>query len=372
MTEPSLPDPAAATTPPAAEPLAPAPPPRRPGTGLLWLLVLLLAVAVGWLGWREWRRLEEAGQATRAWQARAAELTERTDQVERALEQGLAPLSRGQRALEQRLADAAATNTLLREEVLAVSERAGLMEDALARLSEQRLRGELLLRLNEAEFLLLLGAERLRLFGDVASTLEAYRLADAVLASMDDPLAATLRDTLARELDTLADLPRDPARAAQAALDAVAAALPGLPLRGAAPTPEPAGQPRLLALLSRLVTVRRVGADDGAVLDPVLRAATRAALELDLATARAAAERADTQAYTSALMRAERHLAALYEPSSARVADARQQLASAAAIELAPELPALGATLRELRALRAARQPTPVPARQPVPAEPAP
>src|SRR5690606_26540422 len=170
----------------------------------------------------------------------------------------------------------------------------------------------------------------------------------------------TLRDTLARELGALSDLPRDPARAAQAALDSVAAALPGLPPRGAAPDPTEAGEPsRLMGLLSGLVTVRRIGDDDGAVLDPVLRAANLAALELDLATARAAAERADAQAYTAALMRAERHVGALFDPSSARVADVRQQLAAAAAIELSPELPALGATLRELRALRGTRRPAP-------------
>jgi len=361
VTESHLPEPAAADTPPAAEPPVPAPPPpRRSGTGLLWLLLLLLAAAVAWLGWREWRRLDASAQAARAWEQQAAELTARNERLEQELQQALAPLSRGQRALEQRLTDAAATNTLLREEVLAVAERAGLLEEALARLSEQRLRGELLLRLNEAEFLLLLGAERLQLFGDVASTLEAYRLADAVLASMDDPLAATLRDTLARELGALSDLPRDPARAAQAALDSVAAALPGLPPRGAAPDPTEAGEPsRLMGLLSGLVTVRRIGDDDGAVLDPVLRAANLAALELDLATARAAAERADAQAYTAALMRAERHVGALFDPSSARVADVRQQLAAAAAIELSPELPALGATLRELRALRGTRRPAP-------------
>lgn len=368
MTESPSPDLAAAPTPPAAEPLAPppAPAPRR-GTGLLWLVVLLLLAVVAWLGWREWQRLDQSTRAADAWRSQSRALGERMDALERGQEESAAPLRRGQRALEQRLADAAATNSLLREEVLAVAERAGLLEEAIARLSEQRLRGELLLKLNEAEFLLLMGAERLRLFGDVASTLEAYQLADAVLASMDDPLASTLRDTLARELDMLADLPRDPARAAQAALDAIAAALPSLPPRGRRAEPAAEGEaPRLLGLLSQLVTVRRVAtADDGAVLDPVLRAATEAALELDLATARAAAERADAQAYTSALMRAEQHLVALYDPGAARVAEVRQQLAAAAAIDLAPDLPALGATLRELTTWRTARQPLAPAARTP-------
>jgi uroporphyrin-3 C-methyltransferase len=231
------------------------------------------------------------------------------------------------------------------------------MEEAIARLAEQRLRGELLLKLNEAEFLLLMGAERLRLFGDVSSTLEAYRLADATLASMDDPLSATLRDTLAQELDALADLPRDPVREARSTLDAIAAALPSLPARGVKAPADDTGEPtsRLLGLLSQLVTVRRLGSDDGAVLDPVMREAHGAALALDLASARAAAERADARAYTAALMRAEQRVALLYDPQSRAVADVRQQIAAAAALDLQPTLPALGATLAELRTLRAAR-----------------
>lgn len=322
----------------------------------MWLLVLALLVALGWFGWREYQRLGESQRQAQAWREPLSALEERLGTLEQGLEQAVEPLQRGQRTLEQRLVDNAATNTLLREEVLAVAERAGLMEEAIARLAEQRLSGELLLKLNEAEFLLLMGAERLRLFGDVAATLEAYRLADATLASMDDPLAATLRDTLARELDALADLPRDPVREARSTLDAIAAALPALPPRSAATPTTDTGEPsRLLGLLSQLVTVRRLGTDDGAVLDPVMREAHAAALALDLASARAAAERADARAYTAALMRAEQRVALLYDPASRAVADVRQQIAAAASLDLQPALPALGATLAELRTLRTAR-----------------
>ena len=98
-----------------------------------------------------------------------AGLEERLLALEQQLAQSVDPLRRNQRAIEQRLDAATATNKLLREEVLAVAERAGLLEEAIARQAEQRLRGELLLKLNEAEFLLLMGAERLRLFGDVGT-----------------------------------------------------------------------------------------------------------------------------------------------------------------------------------------------------------
>ena len=334
----------------------PASRPRRSGAGWVWLLVLVLLLALGWAAWREYQRMQADARAAGAWRTPVAGLEDRLHALEQELAQSVDPLRRGQRALEQRLGDAAATNTLLREEVLAVAERAGLLEEAIARQAEQRLRGEMLLKLNEAEFLLLMGAERLRLFGDVAATLEAYRLADATLASMDDPLGANLRDTLAQELDALADLPRDPVRDARAALDAIGAGLPRLPPRSAARGTQGAEPPsRIVALLSQLVSVRRLGDDDGAVLDPLLREAGAAALTLDLATARAAAERADARAYHAALMRAEQRVQALYDPQAPAVADVRQQLAAAAAINLDPALPALGATLAELRTLRAAR-----------------
>jgi len=366
---------AAAAETAAAAPAAPAPgllppptaplpaPTRRGGFGWAWLVVLLLLLALGWAGWREYQRLQEDSRAAAAWRTPVAGLEERLLALEQQLAQSVDPLRRNQRAIEQRLDAATATNKLLREEVLAVAERAGLLEEAIARQAEQRLRGELLLKLNEAEFLLLMGAERLRLFGDVGATLEAYRLADATLASMDDPLAAGLRDTLAQELDALADLPRDPVRDARAALDAIAAALPRLPPRPAADADATGAEPsRLRALISSLVTVRRLGGDDGAVLDPLLREAGAAALVLDLATARAAAERADPRAYNAALMRAEQRVQALYDPAAPEVARVRQQLAATAAINLDPALPALGATLAELRTLRSARGGNLVPA----------
>lgn len=340
---------------PAAGP--PATTRRRGGGGAaLWLLVVALLGVLGWQGWREYQRLQASERQASAWRAPVAEVEERIAQLQLQLEQSLAPLQRNQRTLEQRLADASSTNALLREEVLAVGERAGLLEEAIARMAQQRLRGEQMLRLNEAEFLLLMGAERLRLFGDVAATIQAYQLADASLAGMDDGLAATLRDTLSRELEALQELPPDPVRAVRSSLDAITAALPGLPPRDNAETGQAAAAPsRLRDLLSGLVTVRRVGDDHGAVLDPLLREAGTAALELDLATARAAAERSDARAYHAALMRAEQRLQALFDPRHRAVAEVRQQLAAAAAIELTPLLPALGATLAELRTLRRAR-----------------
>ena len=110
-----------------------------------------------------------------------------------------------------------------------MGERAALLEDAVARLADNRLRGEVMLRLNEAEFLLLLGEERLRLFGDVPAAIQAYNLSEAALASLDDPVLATLRQTLAQEILALRSVPADPRPAIRAELSTLSASLDQLP-----------------------------------------------------------------------------------------------------------------------------------------------
>ena len=86
----------------------------------------------------------------------------------------------------KRHTDSDALGKSLREEVLGLSERAGLIEDALRNLAERHDDGETSLRLGEAEFLLRLGAERHRLFRDPTGAATAFELADGVLAELDD------------------------------------------------------------------------------------------------------------------------------------------------------------------------------------------
>ncbi|HET6604891.1 MAG TPA: uroporphyrinogen-III C-methyltransferase [Xanthomonadaceae bacterium] len=361
MSDPQATDGAPEQPRPATSAPASARPRRRAGAGL-WLLLVLALAAVAVLGWRELERYRDQRGEFADWHRATASMERSIG----SLQQGLDATGRTQRALAQRLDDAGATNKLLREELLAVSERSALLEDSIARLSEQRLRGEVLLKLNEAEFLLLMGAERLSLFGDVDGATQAYRLADATLASIDDLLAATLRETLAQELAALDAVPADGARRARAGLDAVAAMLQELPDSVAARravAPAGAGS-RLGDLLAQVVTVRRVATgpdatDTDAIVDPAVRAAERTALSLDLAVARAAADRRDDLALNAALMRAQARIERLYDADDDRVGRVLQGLAVVAALELSPPVPALGATLRELRGVRAARSALP-------------
>jgi uroporphyrin-3 C-methyltransferase len=343
------PAPDATFPPPAGAPPPLTAAPRRRG-GFGWLLLIVLIIA-GALAWWFWSRLQDSERRAAGWQQQAAELQLSIED----LQAGIDRLARGQKALETRAADNSATNKVLREELLGMGERASLLEDAVARLADNRLRGEVMLRLNEAEFLLLLGEERLRLFGDVASAIQAYTLVDAALAGLDDPVLATLRQTLAQEILALRSVPVDPRPAARAQLAQLGAELVDLPpSRAGEVATTDATDSRLMRLLSQLVTVRRVSERD-VVLGPVQRETMLAALRLQLELAQAALARPDPAAYDHALEQAERLAARLFDAGDQRVAKLRDGLRALRDTRLVPELPVLGATLQELRGLRATR-----------------
>lgn len=322
---------------------------RRGGFG--WLLLLAVLLAGGALAWRQWSRLQDSERRAEAWQDANTLLQQRIETLETASDS----TRRGQKALETRAADNAATNKVLREELLGMGERASLLEDAVARLADNRLRGEAMLRLNEAEFLLLLGEERLRLFGDVPAAIQAYNLSDAALSSIDDPVLVTLRQTLAQELLALRAVPSDPRPAIRVELATFSETLARLPAsRAGTVTGADGNDSRLMRLLSQLVTVRRIDARD-AVLGPVQRETTLAALRLQLELAQAALARPDPAAYDHALSQCDALIARLFDRDDAEVVARHATLKRLRAVTLVPELPVLGATLQELRGLRATR-----------------
>jgi uroporphyrin-3 C-methyltransferase len=332
-------DPAPAVTAPPAPPAAPA----RGSVGS-WLFATLVVLALAYVAYVQWLMADQLTLASGTLRNDLEVESQRQERMQAAI-----------KTLETRLTDAAATNKVLREELLAMGERASLLEDAVARLADNRLRGEVMLRLNEAEFLLLLGEERLRLFGDVPAAIQAFTLTDAALAGMDDPSLATLRQTLAQELIALREVPPDPRPALRAELAQLAATLPALPeSRAGEVRAADANDSRLVRLLSGLVTVRRVSERD-AVLGPVQRETTLAALRLQLELAQAALARPDVAAFQQALDAAAALADRLFDAGDARVGRLLERLRALRATTLLPQLPVLGATLQELRGLRAAR-----------------
>jgi uroporphyrin-3 C-methyltransferase len=336
---------------PAAVPAVAAPTAGAHRSALPSLALLLAAGALGLGGWAAWRGFDaqRALADAEAAQATHANLLAR-------LEREGSDASRAAQALERRLRDAEGVNQSLREELLGLGERARLLEDAVSRLAERNLSGAVLLRLNEAEFLLGLGGERLALFDDPQATIAAFQLADAELAALDDPLFTGVRQTIAAEIAALSAAPRADRAALLARLDAVADALPTLPPRGAPSAEVPALPPtaswldHAAATLARFVRVRELPADG---VPPVL--AGRAAVGVELAVAKSALVADDDAALRAAVARARGQLAAAFDGADAGVVRALAALDAVLATPVRGPLPEIGAALDELRNLRATR-----------------
>lgn len=333
-----MPAPAAAAMPPAAPPSPP--PPHHPPRNWLTAAALLFAVVAGggWLWHLAQQRAEREARAE-------AEAAQQLDAMQSRVES----LRRDVRGHSQRLQQADATNRVLRDELIGMGQRAAVLEDQVAKLADASRHGAQALRLDEAELLLTMGEQRLRLAADLDGARRAYALASGVLQGVDSPAALNLRQALAQERAALDALDIDPGIEALAGLDAFARALPPDDAAPAQGTDVDATAPWWERVLARLVQVRR--ADEALAVSAHDRAAARIGLELELSLARSAAERRDTAAYRAALTRAGAWLPRLWPRGGGR----RNELERLRALPLAADMPTLGSTLQLLRAQRAGR-----------------
>ena len=305
--------------------------------------VLLALVVLGLLGWRGW--LE--------WQAREARLqasAQESAQRAAALEERIAAVRRDQRAQAQRIQDAAATNRILRDEVLGLSQRSALLEDSVAKLSDAtRAGGPQALRLDEVELLLGQGAQRLAVARDVEGARRAYALAAGVLEGVNDPELLNLRQALAQERAALEAAGDGPQASIRDRLQRFSKALPALERNE---TEDSAPRPAWQRALAPLVEVRRTRG--AASIAPGERAAGAAALQIELSLARAALERGDATDFRAAVDRIDAWLQRLWPDGTVRrTLRAELQWLRSAPLQLT--VPELGTTLEQLRSLRGAR-----------------
>lgn len=314
------------------------------------LILLLLALGLLGLGaWRGWIW----------WQERNAQAQAEVEAVQRitALEARLEALRRDQRAQTQRIQDAAATNRVLRDEVLGLSQRGALLEESVAKLTDPNRHGPQALRLDEAEFLLSQASQRLTITGDLEGARHAYALAAGALDGVDDHRLLNLKQVLAQERAAIDELPALPKRALSVELDRVAAALTKLPREAAPPASQ--NRPAWQRVLAPLVDVRPSQA--GTVIAPSDRIAGEAALQIEIGLARAALELNDAEGFRAALNRVNVWLPRLW-PDSPALRQVRAQLEKMRAAPLQPNLPVLGSTLQQLRAVRNSNLPVVPPA----------
>lgn len=265
-------------------------------------------------------------------------------------QQMLETLRRDQRLANERLQDAAATNRVLRDEMLGLSQRSALLEETVQKLADPNRHGAQALRLDEVELLLRLGQQRLSIAGDADGARRAYALANAALNGVDDPGYLNLRQALVQERDALDRLGAGPQAQAGQLLDTLAADLQRLPEHTA--QENEAAQPWWQKVLAPLVDIRPSRGD--ALLVGGDRNAARDALQIEVSLARAAAERGDAAGFAQSLRRVDTWTTRLW-PDSPQRRQARTRLRTLQQAPLRPRLPELGTTLLQLQAMREGR-----------------
>lgn len=360
----SLPAPAALDEGKTKAPPVAARPARRFGPIVYLLILLILGIAVWW--WFE-QRTRAADSATASATARESALSSEVAELARNNEQ----LRRDLDSLRARIADSDTVNRGVREELLGFSERSRALEDAVANLADQRLTSRDALALNEAEFVLQLAGERLALFHDAAAAIAAYRLADSALSAAEDPLFASVRQTISAEIHALEASQPLQTQATLSALSTLRDSLASLPLKSRnARVDAPNGErSRVHEILSQFVRI----SDTGSESDLVSRDAglARALAAIDLRTAEAALFSRDVDAFGASITRARRDISETFDVGAQPVVDALAMLDRLATTPMAPNLPELGTALRELRNLRTMRalsRPPVVPAPETPPA----
>ena len=321
--------------------------PSRRLPAALWALLGMAALIAALLGWRAWTRQSTARED--AVDLRPEALDARLLQVEAEI----TGLRRSQESLNQKLTDTRARTGLLRDEVLASTQRSSLLEDSVRDLSSVRRDGVAVLRLDEVELLLTLAQQRLGLAGDLAGAIRATELAEGVLTSQSDPALLDLRQTIAQELAALRALPANPAAQAAGELDALEAVLPKLDAGAVVSVDSANDDGNIKRLIDSLVQVRRSGDQD--LLSPADRETGKAALGLELALARSALAQSDETAFRRSMVHVDNWLQRLY-PDSPLLRERRVRVKRLGTLALGYKLPIAGSTLQQLQDLQRSRR----------------
>lgn len=312
---------------------------NRPLRWIVPLAALAVVVGAGAWGWTQW----QARQAQEQLRRENAQL-----QVQGLLD-SVEALRRDQRSTSQRVQDAAATNRVLRDEMLGLSQRNALLEENLAKLADSTRHGAQALQLEEAELLLSQAGQRLAYADDVEGAKRLYALAATSLDDVQGNDYLNLRQALMQERNAVDALGPGARAQAQAALARFAAALTALPEQIDAAVDATAETPWWHQVLAPFVTITPTRLQGP--LTEAERVAAWDSLQLELTLARAAVERGDQAGYVQALDRVALWLPRLW-PDSPALRERRAELHQLRARELRPSLPELGSTLQQLRTMR--------------------
>lgn len=259
--------------------------------------------------------------------------------------------------------------------------------------------GDLLIA--DAEYLLNIANQKLRLVGDVKSVLAAMEAADQRLHESGDPAVYKVREVLAEEMATLKKMNAPDVVGISARLIAMEKKVPGLPLvlpnasdlkehekkRAETPPTAPVGEEgdaidTALREIKGLVTVRRVDLPVEAVLAPEQAELLRQVLLLKLEAARVALLRNDSRLFTDSLTSAQAWVSEHFDPASEAAVTLKGELGELLHSSLDTDYPDISRSMMMLQnieklrldaeesALRPRQKSNPEPTAAPVPASP--
>ncbi|WP_022949361.1 uroporphyrinogen-III C-methyltransferase [Methylohalobius crimeensis] len=211
----------------------------------------------------------------------------------------------------------------------------------------------------DAEYLLNVASQKLRLVGDVESALKAMQAADELLRLADDPALYRVREALAREIGALKKVQTPDVVGVSAQIMALEDRISALSLRlphmgKVAPKQEGDGEEGgLLEKWQEVLTIRRRETDQSveAILTPEEVEAIRHALILKLETARLAAVRGESELFRSSLEGAKRWVQEHFDPETESVQEFMTDLEELKARPVAVKVPEVGRALQLLRRL---------------------
>jgi len=356
--------------------------PRRGGTAIavLALLVALAALlATGWMWWQgqasagseeAWARSEVArleGSDSRM-SAQLQELREdlesrpagvSADQVA-ALQDRMSEDQAQLAALQQASEKQVILERSLQSAIDSIHGRLLAAEAALANDAASKLDAPGELDLAEVDYLLRLASERLQLFSDPLSADRALALADSHLAALGNPAYQGVRRAIAAARSDLAAVDMPDQLAITAQLDGVQKAIATLPFQGASPgqpnaaeTTEAGWWEKLKATLSSLVTVRRSTDEENLRISLQDKDYVRQRVSLQVEAANLALMRTDQEAFHAALLRARASIAEWFDSASGEVEAVDRALAALLDLDLAVEWPDISAPWTTLQLVRA-------------------
>ena len=329
------------------------PAPARSGRGgFVLLLLLIIGVAAGGWYWVEGLR---------------ADIETRLDAGFDDAAEGTAAVAARQGELASHIDEAAAASAAVAGRIDPLADAQAQLEESVKALYAREAQASLDWVLAEVEYLVFAATQRLALERDVSTAVVALKAADARLRAAQHPDLIGLREQLATDIGKLEAVPDPDVEGLAIFLADAVTRVESLPTKPIADLDmsfssmteeEVSGEnwegmaKALWADLRSLVEVKDGKLEDGVLFDPKLRYFLRQNLRLELASARLAVLKRDQENFRAALTLVNDLLDTYYDTDAAAVAAIRARVDEALAVEIAPPVPGIAASLDAVRAKR--------------------